>query len=261
MDSYHVLLRTLVNELPEEVLSHHDGSESLVYKITTLIYGADQAPKKRGRPAGSKNKPKDIAPATEVTETPKKRGRPAGSKNKPKDVAPAPEVTETPKKRGRPAGSKNKPKDVAPATEVTETPKKRGRPAGSKNKPKLSAPDAPKKRGRPTGSKNKSKTPSTPQHTRKSKKSTAAATVIQRAWRASRPTHPICGNRCIYGCCKKQTVDFLGTMAENPAPKKRSPDKHTRKSKRSTAAATTIQRYARRYINEYHVLLAVHTAQ
>ena len=209
MDSYHVLLRTLVNELPEEVLSHHDGSESLVYKITTLIYGADQAPKKRGRPAGSKNKPKDIAPATEVTETPKKRGRPAGSKNK----------------------------------------------------PKLSAPDAPKKRGRPTGSKNKSKTPSTPQHTRKSKKSTAAATVIQRAWRASRPTHPICGNRCIYGCCKKQTVDFLGTMAENPAPKKRSPDKHTRKSKRSTAAATTIQRYARRYINEYHVLLAVHTAQ
>jgi hypothetical protein len=209
MDSYHVLLRTLVNELPEEVLSHHDGSESLVYKITTLIYGADQVPKKRGRPAGSKNKPKDVAPATEVTETPKKRGRPAGSKNK----------------------------------------------------PKVSAPDAPKKRGRPTGSKNKSKTPATPQHTRKSKKSTAAATVIQRAWRASRPTHPICGNRCIYGCCKKQTVDFLGTMAENPPHKKRSPDKHTRKSKRSTAAATTIQSYARRYINEYHVLLAVHTAQ
>ena len=209
MDSYHVLLRTLVNELPEEVLRYHDGSESLVHKITTLIYEFDvQVP----------------------VDTPKKRGRPAGSKNKPKDVVP-----DAPKKRGRPAGSKNKPKDVAPATET------------------------PKKRGRPTGSKNKPKTPT--QHTRQSKKSTAAATVIQRAWRASRPTHPICGNRCIYGCCKLQNVDFLGTMASNPAPKKRSPDKHTRKSKRSTAAATTIQRYARRYINEYHVLLALHTAQ
>ena len=208
MDSYHVLLRTLVNELPEEVLRYHDGSESLVHKITTLIYEFDE----------------------QVPVTPKKRGRPAGSKNKPKDVVP-----DAPKKRGRPAGSKNKPKDVAPATET------------------------PKKRGRPTGSKNKPKTPT--QHTRKSKKSTAAATVIQRAWRASRPTHPICGNRCIYGCCKLQNVDFLGTMAPNPAPKKRSPDKHTRKSKRSTAAATTIQRYARRYINEYHVLLALHTPQ
>jgi len=232
MDSYHVLLRTLVNELPEEVLRYHDGSESLVHKITTLIYEFDvqvpvDTPKKRGRPAGSKNKPKDVVP-----DAPKKRGRPAGSKNKPKDVAPA---TETPKKRGRPTGSKNKPKHVSPATET------------------------PKKRGRPTGSKNKPKTPT--QHTRQSKKSTAAATVIQRAWRASRPTHPICGNRCIYGCCKLQNVDFLGTMASNPAPKKRSPDKHTRKSKRSTAAATTIQRYARRYINEYHVLLALHTAQ
>ena len=33
--------------------------------------------------------------------------------------------------------------------------------------------------------------------------STSAATVIQ-------PNHPIAGNRCIYGCCKKRDVDFLG---------------------------------------------------
>ena len=60
-------------------------------------------PKKRGRPKGSKNKPKvlDII-------IPKKRGRPKGSKNKPKvlDII-------IPKKRGRPKGSKNKLKKIS----------------------------------------------------------------------------------------------------------------------------------------------------
>jgi len=73
---------------------------------------ATLAPKKRGRPAGSKNKPKA---------TPVKRGRPVGSTNKTKVVAQKPEVipsvptepttigTPIPKKpnRGRPVGSKN----------------------------------------------------------------------------------------------------------------------------------------------------------
>lgn len=45
--------------------------------------------KKRGRPKGSKNKPKTTLDA------PRKRGRPKGSKNKPKQV-------ESEKKRGRP---------------------------------------------------------------------------------------------------------------------------------------------------------------
>ena len=44
--------------------------------------------RKRGRPKGSKNKPK-------ITIEPKKRGRPKGSKNKPK-------IATEPKKRGRP---------------------------------------------------------------------------------------------------------------------------------------------------------------
>ena len=43
--------------------------------------------RKRGRPKGSKNKPKV------ETKVPKKRGRPKGSKNKPKAIV---------KKRGRP---------------------------------------------------------------------------------------------------------------------------------------------------------------
>tara|TARA_R100001594_G_C4019209_1_gene258774 strand:- start:452 stop:778 length:327 start_codon:yes stop_codon:yes gene_type:complete len=45
--------------------------------------------KKRGRPKGSKNKPKT------TSSIPKKRGRPKGSKNKPKTES-------EPKKRGRP---------------------------------------------------------------------------------------------------------------------------------------------------------------
>jgi hypothetical protein len=39
----------------------------------------------RGRPKGSKNKPKDSNPPVVVDKIAKKRGRPKGSKNKPKD--------------------------------------------------------------------------------------------------------------------------------------------------------------------------------
>ena len=51
----------------------------------------------------------------------------------------------------------------------------------------------------------------------------------------------------------------LAQPEQPPAePKKRgrSADKHTRKSPKSTAAATTIQRYARRYINDYTSLVS-----
>jgi hypothetical protein len=107
-------------------------------------------------PAGpSNNKP----PLEVVPDAPKKRGRPKGSKNKPKltDSPTATEVVKA-KKRGRPKGSKNKPKltDSPIATEEVKA-KKRGRPKGSKNKAPLEVvPDAPKKRGRPKGSKNRS---------------------------------------------------------------------------------------------------------
>jgi hypothetical protein len=65
---------------------------------------------------------------TQVPETPaKKRGRPKGSKNKPKVTAEAP-ATEAPATETV----------ETPATETVETPpKKRGRPKGSKNKPKV----------------------------------------------------------------------------------------------------------------------------
>jgi len=188
----------MVLKLPLKIILSHGGSESLVDKINALIYESAHIPhvqvtetlkKKRGRPAGSKNKQKEPVTATEVT---KKRGRPAGSKNKQQVPATATEVT---KKRGRPAGSKNKQKVPATATEVT------------------------KKRGRPAGSKNKQKVPAT------------ATEVTESPKECDHPT------------------------------KQRSADKHTRKSKRSTSAATTIQRYARRYINEYHILSTVHTAQ
>ena len=115
----------LVSHVPAHTIAIHGGTDSLEVKIQDLIFPLeDDAPKKRGRPKGSKNKPKDTP--TEVPNEPKKRGRPKGSKNKPKDTST--EVPPEPKKRGRPKGSKNKPKDTS------THPKKRGRPKGSKNK-------------------------------------------------------------------------------------------------------------------------------
>lgn len=71
-----------------------------------------EAPKKRGRPAGSTNKPKTTAkaapkPKTKTTDAPKKRGRPAGSKNKTTKTATAKtKAPSTGKKRGPKPGSK-----------------------------------------------------------------------------------------------------------------------------------------------------------
>ncbi len=51
--------------------------------VKALEPSAIDAPKKRGRPAGSKNKTKTSAAERAATKSaPKKRGRPAGSKNK-----------------------------------------------------------------------------------------------------------------------------------------------------------------------------------
>ena len=79
-----------------------------------------EAPKRRGRPVGSKSKAKAASPKTvkakavpvkaKTSAAPKKRGRPAGSKNKTKKAVVKTEATSVPKRRGRPPGSKNKPK-------------------------------------------------------------------------------------------------------------------------------------------------------
>ena len=119
----------LVSHVPADAIALHGGTDSLEVKIQDLIFPLeDDAPKKRGRPMGSKNKPKDSL--NEPSPEPKKRGRPKGSKNKPMDTST--EVPHEPKKRGRPKGSKNKPKDTP--NEITTQPKKRGPPKGSKNK-------------------------------------------------------------------------------------------------------------------------------
>jgi hypothetical protein len=71
----------------------------------------------RGRPKGSKNKPKALSLYLETaTEPPKakgRRGRPKGAKNKPKIPQAEPVVKG---KRGRPKGAKNKPREPAPST-------------------------------------------------------------------------------------------------------------------------------------------------
>jgi len=66
----------------------------------------------RGRPPGSKNKARPIAPVIQLAAPQyRKRGRPPGSKNKPKAGA---IVVAMPKRgRGRPPGSKNKPKHAS----------------------------------------------------------------------------------------------------------------------------------------------------
>ena len=55
-----------------------------------LVPKPEEPPKKkRGRPKGSKNRPRQEEEATQVTTTVKrKRGRPPGSKNKPKPAPP-----------------------------------------------------------------------------------------------------------------------------------------------------------------------------
>jgi len=128
-------------------------------------------PVKRGRPVGSKNKSK--TESVPVPVTPVKRGRPVGSKNKSRtESVPVPV---TPVKRGRPVGSPNKPGHSAGGRREGA-----GRPLGSKTKYHISpfATNVPvtKKRGRQPGTKDI--------HTRKSKKSIAAAIVIQTAWRS-----------------------------------------------------------------------------
>ena len=91
---------------------------------------------------------------------------------------------------------------------------------------------APKKRGRPKGSPNKSKLTQSEQPPAEPKK-------------RGRP--------------KKSTLEQPEQSTAKP--KKRSADKHTRKSPKSIAAATVIQRYARRYINDYTSLVSqIHTS-
>jgi len=130
-------IENFVDDIPDNVTASHGGADDLTKKITDLIFPiteditqptippASQSSKKRGRPKGSKNKPKDDISA-DVPLEPKKRGRPKGSTNKSKTDITA-DVPAQPKKRGRPKGSKNKPKDDI-STDVLPETKKRGRP-------------------------------------------------------------------------------------------------------------------------------------
>ena len=134
-------IENFVDDIPHDVTATHGGADDLTKKITDLIFPpteeitlhythspdlASEPSKKRGRPKGSKNKPKDDI-SIDVPAEHKKRGRPKGSTNKSKDDISA-DVSAEPKKRGRPKGSKNKPTDDISA-DVSVEPKKRGRPS------------------------------------------------------------------------------------------------------------------------------------
>lgn len=74
----------------------------------------------------------DLKPEPLAADAPKKRGRPKGSTNKPKATAAKPTATKStaPKKRGRPPGSKNK--TTAPKAKTSTTAGKRGPKPGTK---------------------------------------------------------------------------------------------------------------------------------
>jgi hypothetical protein len=126
------------------------GPERKGYKGTMVADSAAPAGEQpvkrgRGRPKGSKNKPKAGVAAQPPADAPKRRGRPPGSKNKPvgdlnQELMARIRALEAlirgggqAKRRGRPPGSKNKEKSAS----GTNGNGRRGRPPGSKNKSTL----------------------------------------------------------------------------------------------------------------------------
>ncbi len=101
--------------------------------VKILEPSAADAPKRRGRPKGSKNKPKpETTTGTASTAAPVKRGpgRPKGSTNKPKTTTAKTTTTTAKRGPGRPKGSKNKTTTAKPATKTTGA--KRGPKPGTK---------------------------------------------------------------------------------------------------------------------------------
>ena len=106
--------KTAVEKTKSAADSVKDSAESAASKTKAKTSNATKsvkaaAPKKRGRPAGSKNKTTANKTTAKATSAPKKRGRPAGSKNKTttaKKAATKKTTTTAPKKRGPKPGSK-----------------------------------------------------------------------------------------------------------------------------------------------------------
>lgn len=108
-----------VPELVAEAFGIPTGDQAIAQHVDRLV--AKGAPaKRRGRPrkegTSTANGAQASAHTVEAQSAPKRRGRPKGSKNKPKDSDSLQAAgSEAPKRRGRPKGSKNKPKSAAPA--------------------------------------------------------------------------------------------------------------------------------------------------
>lgn len=125
-------MRENVGEMSENVSGKAKAATASVREKTGLekartekIMGKGSVP----NPADDPTPVKILEPS--ATAAPKKRGRPAGSKNKPKTAAAKPAATKAaPKKRGRPASSKNKTTKAKPAKPTTGG--KRGPKPGTK---------------------------------------------------------------------------------------------------------------------------------
>lgn len=123
----------------------HDGAGN--GKPATKKRAKAETTVKRGRGRPRKVRDDDDDDDDDEDEAPRRRGRPPGSKNKKR--APGRPRKDEKRGPGRPKGSKNKRRD-----DEDEAPR-RGRPPGSKNKNKVSGKAGKAKRGRPKGSKNK----------------------------------------------------------------------------------------------------------
>jgi high mobility group AT-hook protein 2 len=141
----------VVTSVEEDSISNEEATH------TAEGLPVEKQPKKKGRPKGSKNKPREKAPSDTIVPpaAKKKRGRPKGATNK--DAATR--TKKVPKKKGRPQGSKNKPQEETRAAK-----KKRGRPKGAKNNNSKDdhANPSPKKRGRVLASESDAESSSNP---------------------------------------------------------------------------------------------------
>jgi superfamily II DNA or RNA helicase len=133
---------------PSSVASDNSSARSPASESSDIVQPPSK--KRRGRPPGSKNKPKAKTPGDENgdekgEENGQETGDNSGDPGPPESSNGASGPPETPKRRrGRPLGSKNKPKDpppeqpqdaIHPLTRTPHAPKRgRGRPRGSKNR-------------------------------------------------------------------------------------------------------------------------------
>lgn len=121
--------KTVSEKASAATKSVRDNVDEMADTVQAKAKSATATVREKTAPGAKKPEP---APKPSTSDAPKKRGRPKGSTNKPKATTakPAASTSTAPKKRGRPAGSKNK--KPAASTTAPKTTGKRGPKPGTK---------------------------------------------------------------------------------------------------------------------------------